>query len=153
MCHPAGPILVVEDEKTDAILFRRALEKIPSHPPIIELTNGDEAVDYLAGNGEYADRTKYPLPNVVVLDIKLPRRTGFEVLDFIRSHPDRLRLTPVLMLSSSDRASDVEKSYNHGANSYMTKPFGTDEYNRLASAFANFWLKYNEQGQCPRMSR
>ena len=152
MCHPAGPILLVEDEKSDAILFRRALEKITKHPPIVEITNGDEAVDYLSGKGKYADREEYPLPNVVVLDIKLPRRSGFEVLEFIRKHPDKLRLTPVLMLSSSESAADVEEAYSHGANSYLTKPYGTEEYNRMAGAFANFWLKYNEQGSCPRLA-
>ena len=153
MCNPAGPILLVEDEKTDAMLFRRALEKITAHPPIVEIANGDDAVDYLAGNGKYTDRGQYPLPHMVVLDIKLPRRSGFEVLDWIRSQPEKLRFTPVLMLSSSDRVDDVESSYDRGANAYVSKPFGSDEYNRLASAFANFWLKYNEQGQCPRLSK
>jgi CheY-like chemotaxis protein len=152
MCQPAGPILLVEDETTDALLFRRALEKITKDPPIIEISNGDEAVEYLVGSGRYADRRKYPLPSLIVLDVKLPRRNGFEVLEWIRSQPDNLRFTPVLMLSSSDRSDDVEKSYSHGANSYMTKPFGTEEYTRMANAFAGFWLKYNEQGQCPRLT-
>jgi CheY-like chemotaxis protein len=142
----------VEDEKSDAMLFRRALEKITKDPPIVEVTSGDEAVDYLSGAGKYADRAKYPLPNLIVLDIKLPRRSGFEVLEFIRSHPDKLRHTPVLMLSSSERPADVEKSYEEGANAYITKPYGTEGYNRMAGAFADFWLNYNEQGQCPRLN-
>lgn len=152
MCNPAGPILLVEDEKSDAMLFRRALEKITNHPPLVEITNGDEAVDYLSGAGKYADRQKYPLPNLVVLDIKLPRRSGFEVLEFIRNHPDKLRFIPVLMLSSSERVADIERAYSEGANSYVTKPFGSEEYNRMAGAFANFWLNYNEQGSCPRLA-
>lgn len=150
MCKPAGPILLVEDEQTDAMLFRRALQKVTTEPPILEVRNGDEAVDYLAGSGEYSDRQKHPLPSMVILDIKLPRRTGFEVLDWIRSQPEHLRFTPVLMLSSSDRSEDVEKSLRLGANAYVSKPFGIDEYNRMASALANFWLKYNEQSGCPK---
>lgn len=152
MCHPADPILLVEDEKAVAMLFRRALEKVTKQPPIVEVRDGDEAVAYLAGNGKYTDRQKYPLPSMIVLDIKLPRRNGFEVLDWIRSQPEDVRLIPVLMLSSSDRSHDVQQSYIHGANSYMTKPFGTDEYSRMANAFADFWLTYNEQAACPRFS-
>jgi CheY-like chemotaxis protein len=153
MCNAAGPILLVEDEKTDATLFRRALDKIAPHPPILEVRNGDEAIAYLAGTGDYADRTKYPLPTMVVLDIKLPRRSGFEVLDWIRSQSDSLRFIPVLMLSSSDRKTDVEQSYTRGANAYVAKPFGSEEYNRMANALGSFWLHYNENVECPRFNR
>src|SRR2546423_15327949 len=110
MCQPAGPILLVEDETTDAMLFRRALEQITKDPPIIEIRNGDEAVEYLMGSGRYADRRKYPLPSLIVLDVKLPRRSGFEVLGWIRSQPDNLRFNPGLMPSSSYRSGELRKT-------------------------------------------
>ena len=153
MCQPIGPILLVEDEKVDAMLFRRALEKVTKDAPIVEVRNGEDAVDYLSGAGKYTDRTKNPLPSVVVLDVKLPRRSGFEVLEFIRSRANELRITPVMMLSSSERPMDIQQSYLRGANAYVTKPYSSAQYHEMAEAFARFWLKFNQQPNCPRLQQ
>ncbi|MBV8205601.1 MAG: response regulator [Acidobacteria bacterium] len=153
MCNPNDPILLVEDEPTDAILFRRALERNGIRQTPVIVSNGEEAIQYLQGSGGYADRQRHPMPSIIVLDIKMPRRSGFEVLDWIRSRPDALRNLPVVMLSSSALATDVTAALDKGANSYVSKPATTEEYTRMAAAFAAFWMNYHEQASCPRFVR
>lgn len=151
MCNLNAPILVVEDEAADAMLFRRSLQKIGVSQAPVVVEDGEEAVRYLEGSGKYSDRQKYPLPSIVVLDIKLPRKSGFEVLEWIRDRMDQLRHIPVVMLSSSNMGRDVAVAYDKGANSYVTKPATSADYTRMATAFASFWMNYNEQAGCPRM--
>src|SRR5436853_542750 len=94
-------ILLIEDENGDALLIRRALEKTGLDFKLSRLKHGDEAVDYLSGSVPFDNRESHPLPDVVLLDIKLPRRTGFEVLEWIRSQPECVSRIPVVMLTSS----------------------------------------------------
>ena len=151
MCNPAAPVLLVEDEVSDAMLFKRAFGKALNWPPVIRVANGDEAVDYLDGIGAFCDRNQYPLPSIVVLDIKLPRRGGFEVLESIRTRADQFSKIPVIMLSSSNRLADIQQSYEKGANSYVIKPYTADEYAKMAMAIVSFWMTFNEQASCPRV--
>jgi CheY-like chemotaxis protein len=153
MCNFSGPILLVEDEPPDAALFRRALQRASVQPPVVHLPDGDEAVNYLVGEGKYRDRQNYPLPSTVVLDIKLPRRSGFEVLEWIRSQSSDVAHVPVVVLSSSNMSSDVVKAYRKGANAYVTKPLTSQEYGRMTEILVAFWTQYNEQSSCPRMRR
>src|SRR5262245_13616336 len=108
-------ILVTEDDPTDVLLLRRAFERagIPSRLEVV--SNGEEAISYLAGEGTYADRNLHPLPSVVLLDIKLPRTSGIDVLAWIRRQPEMNRL-PVIMLTSSGRAADLRRAYEAGAS-------------------------------------
>jgi len=108
-------------------------------------------LEYLEGAGRYSDPEKFPRPSLIVLDIKMPRRSGFEVLAWLRARKDELRHLPVMILSSSTISRDVMAAYEAGANAYVAKPSSSAEYARMAGAFAAFWLRYNEQASCPRM--
>jgi CheY-like chemotaxis protein len=99
-------------------------------------TNGEEAIKYLARKGEYSNKSK---PNLVILDINLPRINGHEVLEFIKSNESTKEL-PVVMLSSSSSDSDIKKSYNKYANCYITKPLGVDNFTEVIHDINNFWL-------------
>jgi CheY-like chemotaxis protein len=137
-------ILLVEDNAADAWLFQRALRKAGVTVRVERLSTGDDAVAYLNGQAPYDNRAAYPLPGIVVLDLKLPRRSGFEVLEWVRALPGNLRLLPVVVLSSSSMPTDVNRAYSLGANSYMTKPYGASQFVKLASAFRDYWLGVNE---------
>lgn len=138
-------ILLIEDDPADARLIQRAFQKAEIPLPVTRLPNGDDAVSYLAGDGPYENRRNHPLPAVIVLDIKLPRRSGFEVLSWLRSRKDPLRRIPVVMLTSSRHAVDVDRAYDLGANSYLTKPDTSDALTNMLRAFNQYWFSYNEQ--------
>jgi len=143
MASEPGVILVVEDEPTDLMLLQRAFTRTGTRSQIRSVADGDLAVAYLAGDGVYADRTQHPLPNLMLLDLKLPRRSGFEVLAWVR-HNDQLGSLPTIMLTSSREPSDVDKAYALGANSYVAKPGSFDELVELVQVFERYWLQWSE---------
>jgi CheY-like chemotaxis protein len=151
MCNQNGPILLVEDENSDVELFKRAMTKAGLGQPVVAVHDGDEALEYLQGSGRHEGRAAYARPSMIVLDIKMPRRSGFEVLNWIRGREDELRHIPVMMLSSSNIGKDVMAAYEAGANAFVAKPASSAEYARMAGAFAAFWMRYNEQASCPRI--
>jgi CheY-like chemotaxis protein len=114
-------ILVVEDNGDDVLMIRRAFERAVVGNPLHVLTSGSDAVAYLRGDPPYSDRAQYPLPALVLLDIKLPLMDGFEVLKWIRSRAD-LAPVSVVMLTASDSIRDVNLAYQLGANSFLIKP-------------------------------
>jgi len=136
-------ILLVEDNTDDAELFARSFHRNYANVSLPTVSDGEAARDYLDGNGPYADRSKFPLPNVVLLDVRLPRLSGFELLQWIREHP-QLRRTLVVMLTSSREVVDVRRAYDLGANSYLVKPVALTDMQQLASALGLYWLKLNE---------
>ena len=138
-------VLLVEDDPADVRLIQRAFSKLQTKVTMTRLTNGDDAVDYLSGEGPYENRAAYPLPSIVLLDIKLPRRSGFEVLDWLRKQKTPLRRLPVVMLTSSKHSADVNRAYDLGANSYLAKPETPMGLNDLASHFQTYWLDLNEE--------
>ena len=140
-----NPILLVEDDPADVRLIQRAFKKLNTDVPMVRLTNGDDAVDYLAGKEPYENRSSHPFPSIVLLDIKLPRRSGFEVLEWVRAQGSALRRMPVVMLTSSRHSADVNRAYDLGANSYLTKPETLSELEHLASRFHLYWLNLNEE--------
>jgi len=137
-------ILLVEDDFTDEQLLRRAFNKAGVLTPVKTVKNGDEAVAYLEGDSPFNNRAEHPFPGVIILDLKLPRRSGFEVLEWIRTRTNDTRLVPVVVLSSSSVAKDVNRAYALGANSYLSKPYKSAEFVELAQAFRNYWLNTNE---------
>jgi len=136
------PILYAEDDENDAFLANRAFEKAEILNPLVVVSDGKAAIEYLAGTGQYANRTEYPLPCLILLDLKLPRVSGLEVLKWIRSQPSVCTL-PVLILTSSNQDGDVHRAYILGANGYLMKPSKTDEMLVMAKGIRDFWLILN----------
>jgi CheY-like chemotaxis protein len=137
-----GTILLIEDEITDAALVAHGLEKSGVQNPVVTLRNADEALAYLEGINEYADRIAYPLPILILLDLKLPGMPGLQLLKWIRTRRD-LRLIPVVILTASEDDADVKNAYDAGANSYLRKAATTAEFYRLATVIQHYWLKHN----------
>jgi DNA-binding response OmpR family regulator len=135
-------ILLVEDDKHDVFFFQRAMETAGLTHSLHVARDGSEALEYLSGNGTFADRQRFPLPCMVLLDLNLPGQHGLEVLQWIRGHaPDPA--VPVIVLSSSTSDRDLREAYRLGANSCLNKPFGTDELVALVRALDVYWFQYN----------
>lgn len=137
-------ILIVEDNATDVMLIRRAFAKANIVNPVQVVSDGDRAVAYLAGSHGYDDRAQYPLPALLLLDLKLPRRSGLEVLEWLRAQDD-LRRLPVVMLTSSRQSQDVNRAYDLGANSYLVKPVEFDDLQEMLGTLNTYWITYNEK--------
>jgi CheY-like chemotaxis protein len=135
-------ILLVEDNEDDVFLMRRALDEARVTAALQIVEDGQQAVDYLSGAGKYSNRYQYPLPKLVFLDLKLPLKSGHEVLTWIRQQPDFESLV-VIVLTSSDQPTDIRTSYRLGANSYLVKPPPAEQLLDLAKAFKLFWLNHN----------
>ncbi|HWF06337.1 MAG TPA: response regulator [Candidatus Angelobacter sp.] len=141
--NPLKPpvILLVEDNTFDAKLIQAALDRTPGTIDLIRVDDGDKAVDYLAGTAPYDDRQKYPVPVTMLLDIKLPKRSGFEVLQWLRSQEGPVKRLPTLMLTSSKHQVDINQAFERGANAYLTKPDSIKELTALLGELKSFWLK------------
>lgn len=137
-------LLLVEDDPNDVMLFRRAKDKSNLAHPLQVVEDGEAAVAYLSGQDQYADRNRYPLPALMLLDLKLPRKSGLEVLAWLRQQPGIHRL-PVVVLTSSRENLDVGRAYDLGANSYLVKPVAFDNLLEMVKALGLYWLILNEK--------
>src|SRR6185436_2235354 len=126
----ADLILIAEDNEDHVILLRRALQKGALLNPIFVVNDGEETVAYLKGEGKYADRYEYPLPALLLLDLKMPKKNGFEVLEWIRQQPGLRRLR-VVVLTTSDSPDDIDRAYELGANAFMVKPLERQQFLEL----------------------
>ena len=144
MVDDGKPILLVEDDPNDQLLIRRAFAKAKLMNPLRLTKDGDEAVSYLTGEGVFADRQAHPLPALVMLDLKLPRRSGLEVLEWLRSQAGSLGRTPVVVLTSSRENHDVDRAYELGANSYLVKPVNFDGLLEMIRTTGLYWTVLNE---------
>ena len=136
-------LLLVEDDSNDILLIQKAFENTNVGNDVRIVKDGDAAIAYLCGEGQYADRNKYPLPVLILLDLKLPRRSGKEVLAWIRQQPGIKRI-PVIVLTSSSQHADVDFSYDLGVNSYLVKPVGFEKLSEMIAAVDAYWLRLNE---------
>lgn len=132
-------VLLVEDDINDIFLVKRAFKMAGIPNPLQVATDGQEAISYLLGTGKYADRETYPMPKLMVMDIKMPRLTGFEVLEWVKSQPSALKRIPVIIVSSSDNHNDINKAYELGANAYMVKPVNFRAVEHLFASITHYW--------------
>jgi CheY-like chemotaxis protein len=140
-------ILLAEDDENDIFLMGRAFDRAGIPNPLFVVRNGQEAIDYLAGTGEYTNREKYPLPGLMLLDLKMPWMDGFDVLKWLRDH-NQFDTLPVVVLTSSKLQTDVDKSRQLGVYDYRVKPQGFDDLVRLLDDVRKCWLDERFNRHC-----
>jgi CheY-like chemotaxis protein len=137
-----APILLIENDPTDALLVQRAFRKAEFDIRVKIVPSGEAAIEYLRGDGEYGDRVAHPLPVMLVVDLKMPPPAGIEVIEWVRAQPGIKRL-PVVVLSSSRDSHDVDRAYDAGASSYLVKPVAFDALQMMLTTFGHYWLNFN----------
>ena len=143
MNRDAPIVLLVEDDPNDALLIRRVFGKIGLSGSLQHVDDGEKAVAYLSGTGNYSERSRYGMPSLILMDLKLPRRSGHEVLEWLRTQPV-LRRIPVVVLTSSREATDITRAYDLGANSYLVKPVEYAALREMLRVVDAYWLGMNE---------
>src|SRR5579859_2861537 len=141
--------LLVEDNSGDILLVRRAFKKANILNPLQVVRSGEEAIQYLLGEGPYASRDEFPLPSVILLDLKLNGRDGLDVLEWIRSQPS-LRTLRVIVLTSSDSIRDVDRAYKLGANSFIVKPVQFERLVEIMQTIRGYWLWFDSAPSAAR---
>jgi CheY-like chemotaxis protein len=142
----SNPILLVEDDDNDVLFMRLAMEKADVGVPLQVARDGREALSYLCGDGRFSDRQQYPLPCLVLLDLRLPRIPGLEVLRWVRAQPNFDHM-PMIVFSSSNQDIDVREAYEAGADSYVIKPARPRELTEIVRRLKFYWI---DQVQPPR---
>jgi len=140
-------ILVADDDAQDTMLVKMAVDRASLCLRLETVKDGEEAIDYLMGHSRYADRHTYPFPSMLLLDLKMPKLSGFDVLDFVRGQPG-LKQLPIVIFSSSDDPKDIRRAYDAGANSYLCKPHSNDDLAALLRALEGYWCKFNHFPPC-----
>ena len=142
-------ILLAEDDENHVLLFRRAVKKARLQCALQVVSDGEETLAYLKGEGPYANREEYPLPTLLLLDLKMPRKDGFEVLQWLYHQPTLSKLR-VVVLTSSDQVWDVNLAYQLGASSFLTKPVHFQEFVAMLDAIQDFWIDKNRPPSASR---
>jgi len=132
-------VMLVEDDENDVILVKHTFKKAQINNPLQIVTDGAEAVEYLKGKGKYEDRERWPLPELIVLDIKMPRLSGFEVLEWVKGNGGPLRRIPIVIVSGSDNPDDINRAYELGAKAYMVKPMDSRGVEHLFQSITHYW--------------
>lgn len=145
----AQTILLVEDNPDDVLLLQRAFKKAGLSHSLQVVSHGEEAVDYLAGGGGFADRAQHPFPALMLLDLQIPRRSGHEVLEWLRAQGEGLRRLPVVVFTSSREPRDINRAYELGANSYLVKPVSFDTLLDMVRELEHYWLSLAERPEGP----
>jgi CheY-like chemotaxis protein len=135
-------ILLAEDDPNDTLLIKRAFQKAALGDVLKNVSDGEQAIDYLRGAKQYSDRARFPLPFLLLLDLKMPATDGFEVLQWVRAQPELKRLL-VVVLTSSNLQADVDRAYELGANSYLVKPVEFNEMVNMIQRFEAYWTELN----------
>jgi CheY-like chemotaxis protein len=136
-------ILLVEDDLAHIEIIRRTFAESRLANHLISVEDGQEALDYLYRKGQYKDAVKFPMPNLILLDLRLPKVDGLEVLKTVKSDP-ALSSTPVVILTTSPAESDMMKAYEYHANSYLVKPVDFAKFNQLMNTFGYYWVAWNQ---------
>ena len=139
-------ILLVEDDENDVFFFKRAAKLAGMMNPLHVAPDGRQAIAYLQGTGDFVDRTEFPLPGLVLLDLKLPYVMGLDVLKWIRAQPE-FQTIIVIVFTSSKMAPDIDAAYRLGANSYVTQPVSPERLQAMLVVIKQYWLDLNEPPQ------
>ena len=142
-------ILVAEDNEADVMAIRRAFQDTGGDYVLHIVANGEEAIAYLRGEGRYSDRAKYGIPDLFLLDLKMPRKDGFDVLAWLQKQPGLSTLRTVV-LTTSDQIKDVNRAYSLGASSFLVKPLSFSEFKDTIFAMQKYWLDLNRNPQISR---
>ncbi len=145
-------ILLIEDDPNDVFLIQRAFSKAKIMNPIQTVKNGEDAISYLAGKDVFSNRERYPLPVLILLDLKLPRISGHEVLEWLRQQPGLKRI-PVVVLTSSKQTFDINRAYDLDANSYLIKPVTFNALLEMVKTLNLYWLILNENPEVRNESK
>lgn len=136
-------ILLAEDDPNDVLLIERAFRKANFGGHLLVVNDGEQAVAYLSGENGYKDRDRFPFPQFVIMDLKLPRRSGLEVVSWVRSHAALKRL-PIALLTSSKQPGDINSAYDLGVNCYLIKPVNFEDLVQTVKTLDLFWLQMNQ---------
>jgi CheY-like chemotaxis protein len=117
-----GPVVIVDDDACDALLSEGVIDELQPRFPVQILTSGEDLVAYLQGNDLYKDRSRYPSPGLVLLDLKMPKMDGFEVLEWLKNHPEYAEVPIVVLSGFVDMVEHVTRAYGQGAHAFLTKP-------------------------------
>lgn len=132
-------ILVVEDNEDYALLIQHGFKQARLANPVFRVSNGEEAIQYLKGEGKFSNRDEHPLPSLMLLDLKMPRKNGFEVLEWLRQQPE-LKALRVVVLTTSEELKNVTRAYQLGANSFLLKPVNFIDLVPLVQAVNSYWM-------------
>ena len=132
-------LLIVDDDENERFIFEHQFKELHSHYRIHALSSGNEAIAYLKGDGEFADRSKFEFPSYIITDLGMSDGDGFAILDFLKTNP-ALSIIPVVMVSSADDPDDVRHAYLLGVSSFFTKPGSTDGLKRLVRRIHEYWI-------------
>jgi CheY-like chemotaxis protein len=132
-------ILLAEDNDDHVTLILRAFRKGALLNPVFVVRNGEEVIHYLEGKDKFGNRAEYPLPSLLLLDLRMPMKNGFEVLEWVRQHP-AFRPLRIVVLTTSEDMKDVNRAYQLGANSFLVKPIDLDHFANLTDAIKGHWL-------------
>lgn len=145
-------ILIADDSEDDVHFIRRAFGRSGLINPLFVVHDGQEAINYLKGEGKFANRDEYPLPTLLLLDLKMPNKNGFEVLEWVRKESEVKGLR-IVVLTNSGMTSDINRAYRLGANSFMVKPVDKDQFFAITDAIRGYWLWMSETPELERPAR
>jgi len=145
-------ILLAEDNEDHVLLIRRAFRQSGLVNPLQVVNDGEQVIAYLEGEGRYANRAEYPLPCLLLLDLKMPNKNGFEVLEWLRKQPGFSALRVVVLTTSGD-SDDIKRAYQLGANSFLTKPVDFRDFVQLTPAIRGYWLWLSRAPELARPER
>ena len=132
----------MEDSEDDVFFMKRAISKAAIANPLFVVEDGQQAIDYLSGTEPFSDRKAFPVPGLIIMDLKLPKKMGLEVLEWLRKD-ERLRRMVVVILTSSQEPNDLRRAYDLGANSFLVKPAKSERLEAMVRAVKDYWLEFN----------
>jgi CheY-like chemotaxis protein len=143
MTNNRPTLLIVEDSEDDIFFIDRIFKQLAARCELRFARDGVEAIEYLAGKGKFKDRAQYPMPTIILMDLKMPRKNGFEVLEWMQTQPN-IKLIPTIVVTSSTLQEDVTRAYRLGANAVMNKPVDKDSLLQMLKSFHVYWTDYVE---------